>query len=128
GRLADAVLLRILRRELAGPFAEDEQVRQGVAAKSIGTVDADSALARREQTGDARHLRVTVHADSAHDVMGRRPNLHRLRGDVDVAQLLELVVHARQLALDVLGLVQTRLALGEPVAERLQLQEDAAMW
>ena len=40
--------------------------------------------------------------DATHDVMSGRPDLHRLFGDVDVRQLFELVVHARQLALDML--------------------------
>ena len=34
--------------------------------------------------------------------MRRRPDFHRLLRDVDVAELFELVIHARQLALDVL--------------------------
>jgi len=55
----------------------------------------------RKESGNRGHLRVRVHADSAHDVVGRRPDFHRLAGDVQIRQLLELVVHARQLALDV---------------------------
>ena len=50
-----------------------------------------------------RHLRVRIHADAAHDVVRGRADFHRLARDVDVGQLLELVIHARQLALDVLG-------------------------
>ena len=53
--------------------------------------------------GHAGHLRVGIHADAAHDVMRGRADFHRLARDVDVGQLLELVIHARQLALDVLG-------------------------
>ena len=53
--------------------------------------------------GTRRHLRVGVDAHAAHHVVRGRADLHRLLRDVDVGQLLELVVHARQLALDVLG-------------------------
>ena len=35
--------------------------------------------------------------------MGRRPDLHRAGRDVDVGELLELLVHRRQLAPDVVG-------------------------
>src|SRR5262249_10189326 len=78
-------------------------------------------------SGNARHLRVAVDLDPTHDVVRGRPDLHRLGGDVDVAQLLELVIHAGQLLLDVLGLVEAGPALSEPVAEGLQLEEDAAV-
>ena len=64
---------------------------------------AHSPAAKRP--GTRGHLRVAVDADAAHDVMRRRADLHRLGGDVDVGQLLELVIHARQLFLDVLGRV-----------------------
>src|SRR5207249_3481602 len=74
-----------------------------------------------------RHLRVAIDADAAHDVVRRRADFHRLAGDVDVAQLLELVVHARQLLLDVLGLVEAGLPFGQPIAKGLQLEEDAAV-
>ena len=61
------------------------------------------ALAGGEQPRHRRHLRVAVDLHAAHHVVRRRADLHRLGGDVDVGQLLELVVHARQLLLDVLG-------------------------
>ena len=41
-------------------------------------------------------LGVRVDLDTAHHVVAGRPDLHRLGGDVDVGQLLELVVHRRQ--------------------------------
>jgi len=37
--------------------------------------------------------------------MGGGADLHRLLGDVDIGKLLELVIHAGQLLLDVLGRV-----------------------
>ena len=78
------------------------QVGQRVAAETIGAVDARRALARGEQARDRRHLRVGIDADAAHDVVRRRPDFHRLLRDVEVGELLELVIHARELALDVL--------------------------
>ena len=58
-------------------------------------------LARSEQAGHGRHLRVGVHPTPPIDVVRGRPDLHRLFGDVDAGQFLELVVHARELLLDV---------------------------
>ena len=46
---------------------------------------------------------VGIDLDPAHHVVAGRADLHRLLGDVDVGQLLELVVHRRQLAHDLLG-------------------------
>ena len=53
--------------------------------------------------GTERRAGVRVHLDPAHHVVLGRADLHRLLGDVDVGQLLELVVHGRQLAQDLLG-------------------------
>ena len=52
--------------------------------------------------GHIGHLGIRIHMHAAHDVMGRRADLHRFLGDVDVAERFELMIHARQLALDVL--------------------------
>ena len=93
--------LGVLGRVLAGPLAEHDQVRQRVAAEAVGAVDAGGALAGGEQPRHDRLLGVGVDADAAHDVVRGRADFHRLLGDVEVGQLLELVVHARQLALDV---------------------------
>ena len=48
--------------------------------------------------GTARLLRVGVDAHAAHEVVERGADFHRLLRDVDLGQLLELVVHARQRA------------------------------
>ena len=56
-----------------------------------------------------------IDPDAAHDVVGGRPDLHRPLRDVDVGQLLELLVHRRQLAAD---------RLGRQVAD---VEEDAAV-
>ena len=86
----------------------------------------DGALARGEQPGNRRHLRVGVHADAAHDVVRRRPDLHRLLGDVEVGQLLELVIHARELALDVLLGVRELLLDPGDVEEHAAVRRAAA--
>ena len=38
--------------------------------------------------------------------MGRRTDFHRLFGDIDVGQLLELVIHARQFLFDIVSRVR----------------------
>ena len=116
-----AALARELGGVLTGPLAEHQQVRQRVSAQAIGAVQASGALARREEAGDRRHLRVAVDADAAHRVVGGRADLHRHAGDVDVRQLLELVVHAGELLLDVLG------PLGEALLDPGDVEEDAAV-
>ena len=90
--------------------------RERVAAEAIRAVHARRALARREETLDARLLRLGIDADAAHRVVRGRADLHRLLRDVDVAELFELVVHRGELALDVLG----RAARGD-------VEEDAAV-
>ena len=74
-----------------------------------------------EETGDVGHLRVAVDADAAHHVVGGGADFHRLFGDVEVGELLELVVHAGELALDVL------LGLGDVLLDPGDVEEDAAV-
>src|SRR5581483_9397116 len=58
---------------------------------------------------------------AAHHVMRRGTDLHRLPRDVDIAELFELVIHAGQLATDMLrGVRQLLLDPGD-------VQKDAAM-
>ena len=54
-----------------------------------------------EEAGHGGHLRVAIDADATHHVVGRGSDFHRLLRDVEVGELLELVIHAGQLALDV---------------------------
>ena len=90
---------RSLGRGLAGAPAEDEQVGQRVAAEAVGAVQAGRAPRRRRRApASVVCADVGVDADAAHDVVHRRPDLHRPGRDVDVGQLLELVVHRGQLA------------------------------
>ena len=89
---------------VAGAPAEDQQVGQRVAAEPVGAVHAAGHLAGREQArARGRGAGVGVDLDAAHDVVAGRADLHRLLGDVDVGQLLELVVHRRQPLDDLLG-------------------------
>ena len=62
------------------------------------------ALAAGEQPLDRGGLLgVGIDPNPAHEVVQGRPDLHRLRGDVHLGQLLELVVHGGELLLDVVG-------------------------
>ena len=113
-----------------GPAAEDDQVRQRVAAEPVGPVHAAGHLADREQAGHRGGAGVRVHLDPAHHVVGGRPDLHRLLGDVHVGQLLELVIHGRQPLQDVFGRppgrdIQEDPAVRRPAA-RLDLGVDRA--
>src|SRR6185503_1709210 len=87
----------------------------------VRAVDTRRTFAGREQTGDRGHLRVGVHRNAAHDVVRGRTHLHRLLRDVDVGELLELVVHARELALDVL------LGVRELRSDPRDVEEDTAV-
>src|SRR5690606_24393055 len=66
--------------------------------------------------GHRRRARLGIDAATAHRVVARGPDLHRLLRDVDPRQLLELVVHGGQPPLDVLR-----------VAPAGDVQEDAAV-
>ena len=80
-----------------GAVAEHQQVGQRVAAQPVRAVHPAGHLARGEQPGHAHgRAGVGVDLDAAHHVVTGRADLHRLRGDVDVGQLLELVVHRGQ--------------------------------
>jgi len=79
-------------------------------------------FARRKESGHRRHLRITIDANAAHHVVGGRTDFHRLLGDVDVRQLLELVIHAGELFLDVL------LGVGELRSDPRDVQENTAVW
>src|SRR5947199_4872014 len=64
-------------------------------------MESTTAFTSSEQAGNSRHLSLRMNTDAAHDVVHCRSNLHRSCGDVDIGELLELMVHARQLLLDV---------------------------
>ena len=81
--------------------AEDEQIRERVATQAVRPVHAARHLTGRVQAGYRRRAGVGFDPDPAHDVVGGRSDLHRTGRDVDVGELLELLVHRGQLALDV---------------------------
>ena len=78
-------------------------------------------LAGGEEPWRRRLADLGLDADATHDVVHRGPDLHGSGRDVDVGQLLELVVHARQLALDVLG------SAGHALADPGDVEVNAAM-
>ena len=84
----------------------------------VRAVHAARDLAGGEQARDADgRAGVGLDLDAAHDVVAGRTDLHRLGGDVDVGQLLELVVHRRQLA----------CGSSRPAAGVGDVEEDAAV-
>ena len=105
-----------LSRPDSGPAAEDEEVRQGVAAETVGSVHAASRFTGRVQSGHGGCGGVGFDPDTAHDVVAGGADFHGLGGDVHAGQLLELVVHRRQAPTDVLGR-----------APRGDIEEDAAV-
>ena len=97
GRVLAVQALDVVGGADTGPPAEHQQVGQRVAAEPVGAVHAAGHLARREQPGHARgRTGVGIDLDTTHHVVAGRPDLHRLLGDVDVGQFLELVGHRRQ--------------------------------
>ena len=97
-------LADVLRRALARELAEHDQIADSELPPSRFAPCSPAAHSPRgEQAGHRRLLGVGVDPDAAHEVVQRRPDLHRLLRDVDLGQLLELVVHRRQLALDDVG-------------------------
>ena len=74
-----------------------------------------------EEARQRRHLRVAVDANPAHRVVRRRPDFHRRPRDVEVGELLELVVHARQL------LLMCSAAFGSLLLDPGDVEEHAAV-
>ncbi len=118
---ARGMIFRELGGKLARALAEDHQIGQRIPAQPIRAVQSGAAFSGREQALDVRHLRIGIHAHAAHHIVRGRPDLHRVLGDIDVAQLLELVVHAGQLLLDMLGRV------GQLLFDPGDIQIDAAV-
>ncbi len=93
---AGAVLLRELarrtrRRACRSTSRSDSELPPSRFAPCMPA--AHSPAAKRPGTVDICVSRVD--ADAAHDVVRRRPDLHRLVRDVELGELLELVIHAR---------------------------------
>src|SRR5207249_2181643 len=83
-------------------LAEYKEIREGISAETIRPMKAGSALTRRDESWHGGRLRFRINAHAPHDVVRRWANLHGGRRDIQVRELLELVVHARQLSLNVL--------------------------
>ena len=97
-------VVEVLLGTAAGAGAEDDEVGEAVATEAVGPVQSGGTLAGGEESGDAGHLGDAVDADTTHVVVQGGSDFHRLGGDVDLRQLLELVVHGRQLALHEIGI------------------------
>src|SRR5699024_10611052 len=78
-------------------------------------------LAGGVEPGHRALLGVCVDFYTPHHVVAGRPDLHRLGGDVDVGELLELVVHRRDPAAD-----ELRIAPGCDVQEHASVRRPAA--
>src|SRR5438105_9019290 len=78
-------------------------------------------FARSKQARHIRHLAVGIDTNPTHHVMSGWSNLHWLLRDIDIRQLLELVIHAREVSFDVLGTI--RQAVFDPG----DVQKDAAV-
>ena len=89
--------------ETTGVFANDptkhHNFGQAVAAQTVRAVNARRHFARRVQAWHCRRVGFRLDAHTAHRIMSRRRNLHRLAGDVH-ANLAELRQHAWQARFD----------------------------
>ena len=72
----------------AGAFSENQKIGERISAETIRAIDSRGAFTGGEQSRHARHLRVGIDVDPAHDVVRGRPDFHRLLRDVDIAELL----------------------------------------
>src|SRR5579871_2583087 len=80
-----------------------------------------SAFAGCEQARDRGHLGFGIDFDAAHHVVHGGSDFHGLLSDIDIGQLLELMVHAGQLALDVLN------GIGKFFLDPRDIEVDAAV-
>src|SRR5689334_15360154 len=80
-----------------------------------------SAFPGRKQTWDIGHLAVRIHPNSTHHVVRGWAYFHRLFRDIDICELLELVIHARELFLDVLSPIR------QPALDPGDVQKNASV-
>src|SRR5437867_9243003 len=95
------MLFRKLCCKFSSTFAKDQEIGKRIAAEAVGSVKSRATFYCGEKTGNRGHLRLRIHADTTHDVVRCRSNFHWRSGDIDVRELFELVIHARELAFDV---------------------------
>src|SRR3974390_1718199 len=84
-------------------------------------MESSAAFSRGKQSGNVRHLRIRINADTTHHVVRRWSDFHCFYRDVDVRELLELVIHARELLLDVFA------GVGNAVLNPGDIQKHATM-
>ena len=76
---------------IPGAAAEDQDVPERVAPQAVGAVKARRHLAGGVEAGHRGRCGLGVDPDAAHGVVDGGAHLHRLLGDVDPGQGLELV-------------------------------------
>src|SRR5437588_12958683 len=72
----------------------------------MSAMQTGRTFARSKQARHIRHLAVGIDTHPTHHVMSGWSNLHWLLRDIDIRQLLELVIHAREFSFDVLCTVR----------------------
>ena len=88
---------------VTGSLAEHDQIGERVASQPVGTVESAGDLSGREQAFDVGFAVLRLDPHPAHRVVDGGGHLHRLFGDVDVRQRVELLVHRGQLVEDVVA-------------------------
>lgn len=99
------VLLGVCCGAVACRMAEDEDLREGIGAEAVGTVNRDTAaLAGRIDARHARLARVEVgHLEAAHRIVTGRADEDRLLRDVDAGKALREVCDLAEALVDALG-------------------------
>src|SRR5437899_9770470 len=66
-------------------------------------METSGGFSRSKQAGNSGLRRFGIHANAAHHVVAGGADFHRLLGNVNVGEFLELVIHAGEFLLNVLG-------------------------
>src|SRR5229473_2656955 len=98
-----------------GATAKDKKVGERVAAKAIRAMKAGGSFAGSEKARNGRFGGFSIHADAAHHVVTGGSDFHRAFSDVHVGEFLELVVHAGEFFLHVLGRLLRDIQIGAAV-------------
>ena len=93
----------VVGRGFAGALSENEQVGERVSAEAVRAVQSCRGFPGRKKPADGGLSGFGVHADPAHHVVAGWADFHRTGGDVHVGEFLELVIHAGQFFLHVVG-------------------------
>src|SRR5262245_33778912 len=91
---------RVLGRRRPSPLAKHQQIAERVASEAIRAMHAPRHLTGSIQARDTGCCGFGIYPHSTHDIVASWANFHGLLGDIEIAKLLELVVHARELAPD----------------------------